>query len=90
MKKFLFSTFLSIFLLSSLMVHASLQAYNAWVSATDIAKGDKTYTGTIPVKYWGALNDNNSSQAFDPKWSPNAPPEKVSVIAEYRGFALVV
>jgi hypothetical protein len=92
MKKFLFSTFLSIFLLSSLMVHASLQTYDAWVTATDIAKGgDKTYTGTIPVKYWGALNDNNSSQAFDPKWSPNAPPEKVSVIAvvEYRGFGYI-
>ena len=91
MKKFLFSILLSVFLLSSLMVHASLQTYDAWVTATDIAKGgDKTYTGTIPVKYWGSLNEHGC-QTFDPQWSPNAPPTEVSVIAvvEYRGFGYV-
>lgn len=66
MKKFLFSILLSVFLLLSLMVHGSIQTYDAYVTGKDVAKGgDKTYTGTIPVKYWGALNEHGCQNKRD-------------------------
>ena len=92
MKKFFLSNLLCIFLLMCLNVYASIQSYDAYITATDIGKGggDKTYTGSMKVKYWGS-NSELGCQAYDANWSPNEPPREVSVVAEveYRGFGYI-
>ena len=92
MKKFLFSSLLCLFLLMCFNVYASIQSYDAYITATDIGKGggDKTYTGSMKVKYWGS-NNALGCQTYDAQWTPNAPPEKVAVIArvEFRGFGYI-
>ncbi len=92
MKKFFFSLSLFLFLLLCLTVYGSIQTYDAWIAGTDIGKGggDKTYTGSMKVKYWGS-NSELGCQTYDANWSPNAPPRKVAVEAtvEYRGFGYI-
>ncbi len=92
MKKFFFSLSLFLFLLLCVTVYGSIQTYDAWISGTDIGKGggDKTYTGSMKVKYWGS-NSELGCQTYDANWSPTEPPREVAVEAtvEYRGFGYI-